>query len=104
VNYVCIQEYLFNGNSNTEISELIFKARGRNLNINEHKRFKYEDTLCVGCKEHCGSENELLSCPGFGESNEMINEEISYSLVFGDKASKMVKVAKVIRKRLKVRS
>ena len=90
-------------NSNTEISKLIFEARGRNLNIKEHKRWKYEDALCVGCKENSESENELLSCPGFSESNEVSNEEIFYSLVFGDKVSEMVKVTRVIRKRLKIR-
>ena len=91
---LCIQEYMLDGNTNTEISKLIFKPPGRNLNIKEHKRWKYEDALCVGCKENSESENELLSCPGFSESNEKINEEISYSLVFGDKASKTIKVAK----------
>ena len=95
--------FLLDGNNNTEISKLIFKARGRNLNIKEHKRWKYEDDLCVGCKMNSESENELLSCPGFCESNETNNEEISYSLVFGDNVSEMIKVAKVIRKRLKVR-
>ena len=100
---LCIQEYLLDGNSNTEISKLIFKARGRNLNIKEHKRWKYEDTLCVGCNEKNESENELLSCPGFSETNEIIYEEIIYSLVFGNKVSEMVKVAKEIRKMLKVR-
>ena len=74
----------------------------RNMH-SKHKRWKYEDTLCFGCKKNSESGNELLSCPGFNESNEIINEEISYSLVFGDKASEKVKVAKVIRKRLKVR-
>jgi hypothetical protein len=74
---------------------------GRNLNVIENKRLKYEDTLCEGCKENSESENELLSCPGFCESNEEINKEISYSLVFGDKASEMIKVLKEIRIRLK---
>ena len=44
----------------------------------------------------------MLSYPGFSESNEIINEEIFYSLVFGGKASEMVKFAKLIRKRLQV--
>ena len=57
----------------------------------------------MGCKENNESENELLSCPGFSETHEIINEEIFYSLVFGDKVNEMVKVAKVIRKRSKVR-
>ena len=59
--------------------------------------------MCVGCKENDESENELLSCPGFGEPNEIIDKEMHYSSVFGDKVSEMVKVAKEIRKRLKVR-
>ena len=57
----------------------------------------------MGCKENNESENELLSCPGFSETNDIINEEIINSSVFGDKVSEMVKVGKVIRNRLKVR-
>ena len=44
-----IQEYLMDGNKNSEISKLIFKARGKNLDIKEHKKWKYEDNLCIGC-------------------------------------------------------
>ena len=100
---LCIQEYLLDGNSNTEISKIIFKARGRNLDIKEHKRWKYGDDLCLGCNENIETENELLSCSGFCESNETENADISYSLVFGKSVSEMIKVATVIRKRLKVR-
>ena len=32
-----MQEYLLEGNRNTRISKLIFKARGRNLEIKTHK-------------------------------------------------------------------
>ena len=49
------------------------------------------------------SEKELLSCPGFRESNETKNEELAYSLVFGENVSEMVKVAREIRKKLKIR-
>ena len=65
---LCIQEYLLEGNSSTEISKLIFKSKSRNVNIKKTKdgNMKY---LCVGCKEKSESENELLSCPGFSESN-----------------------------------
>ena len=34
------QEYLLEGNKNTELSKLIFKARGRNLDIKEHKNMR----------------------------------------------------------------
>ena len=65
---LCIQEYLLEGYSSTEISKLIFKSKSRNVNIKKTKdgNMKY---LCVGCKEKSESENELLSCPGFSESN-----------------------------------
>ena len=42
----------------------------RNMH-SKHKRWKYEDTLFVGCKENRESETELLSCHGFSESNEI---------------------------------
>ena len=100
---LCIQEYLLDGNSNTEISKIIFEARGRNLNIKAHKRWQYGDDLCLGCNVNIETEDELLTCPGFCESKETENEVISYSLVFGKSVSEMIKVATVIRKRLKVR-
>ena len=102
-NSLCIQEYLLDGNRSTEISKIIFKARGRNIDIKEHKRWKYNDNICVGCNDNIESENELLSCPGLCEPNEKMDEEIPYSLVFGDSVSDMIRVAKVIRKRLKIR-
>jgi hypothetical protein len=97
---LCIQEYLLEGNANTEMSKLIFRARGRNLDIKEHKRWKYADDLCMGCQVNLESENELLSCPGFTEPNETSNVEFG---VFGENVSEMVKVAKEIRRRLKIR-
>ena len=56
-----IQEYLMDGNQNTEISKLIFKARGKNLDIKEHKKWKYKDNLCIGCNTRIETEEELLS-------------------------------------------
>jgi hypothetical protein len=45
-----IQEYLLEGNQNTEISKLIYKCRGKTLDIKTHKSWKYGDKFCVGCK------------------------------------------------------
>ena len=100
---LCIQEYLLEGNMNTEISKLIYKMRGKTLDIKEHKKWKNDDNLCVGCDKNVETENELLSCPGFCEENETKRDKISYSVVFGDSVGDMVRVAKEIRKRLKVR-
>ena len=57
-----MQEYLLEGNKNTYISRLIFKARGRNLDIKTHKKWKYDDDLCVGCGKNVESEEELITC------------------------------------------
>ena len=100
---LCMKEYLLDENYNTEISKLIFKMRGKTLDIKQHKKWKYENNLCVGCGENPESEMELLACPGFCEGKEEHSENLSYSLVFGDNVKDMVKVAKEIRKRLKVR-
>ena len=96
-----MQEYLNDGNRNTRISKLIFKARARNLNIKIHKKWKYSDVICVGCGKNDETENELLVCSGFG--NEKENEELSYSWLFDNSVTKMVKVALEIDKRLKRR-
>lgn len=98
-----IQEYLLEGNFNTELSKVIFKMRGKTLEIKDHKKWKYDDNLCVGCSTNIETENELLSCPGYCEKDEKIDENLSYNVVFGDSVTEMVRVAKEIRKRLKVR-
>ena len=91
---------LLDGNTNTELAKLIYKPRVRTLNIKEHKKWKYSDNICVGCSVRSETENELLSCPGFGEEGE---EGLTYSSVFDDNVNDMFKVAKEIRKRLKIR-
>ena len=72
--------------------------RGKTLDIKEHKKWKYDNNPCIGCDT-----NELLTCSGFCEGNESNSDNISYSLVFGDSLSVMVRVAKDVRKRLKVK-
>ena len=45
---LCMQEYLLDGNVNTKMSQLIFKARSMTLDIKMQKKLKYSDTTCVG--------------------------------------------------------
>ena len=45
-----MQDYLPEGDRNNEVSKDIFEARGMTLDLKLHKRWKYEDTLCTGCK------------------------------------------------------
>ena len=96
-----MQEYLLEGNKNTYISRLIFKARGRNLDIKTHKKWKYDDDLCVGCGINVESEEELITCESLSANNEKASENYSYNCFFG--VIKMVTVAKMIDKRIKNR-
>jgi hypothetical protein len=99
-----MQEYLLDGNKNTQLSKIIFKARGRTLDIKCHKKWKFDDVICVGCGKKEETEEEFISCPGLAEdSNDEKKDNVSYSWFFGDSVSDMVKIAKLVRKRIKIR-
>ena len=67
-----MQAYLADGDRNTDISKLIFKARGKTLDIKLHKKWKYDNILCSGCKmnQECGE--EILACDSFGQNKEKV--------------------------------
>jgi hypothetical protein len=73
------------------------------LDIKTHKSWKYGDKFCVGCKLNIESERELLTCVSFCDKNEIQDETLSYNLVFSESVRDMIKVAKVIKRRLKTR-
>ena len=100
-NSLCIQEYLLDGNENSDIAKVIFKARGKNLEIKEHKKWKFTDNICVCCDVKLESEDELLACPGLAEGQP--DKKLSFKSLFGDTTSEMFKVGLEIRKRLKYR-
>ena len=70
-----MQEYLSDGNKNTGLSKLVFKARGRTLEIKSHK---FDDYVCVGCGKNEETEEEFVSCPGFtdGKSTAQVEKYI----------------------------
>ena len=99
-----IQEYLVDGNRNTKLSKIIFKARSLTLDIKLHKKWKFKDTICVGCGEREESGEEILKCDGFDkEREEEVPKEMKYSNFFDGTSSQMVELAQIIKKRLKVR-
>ena len=97
-----IQEYLLGGNENSEVAKVIFAARGRNLEIKEHKKWKYSDNICVGCDKENESENELLSCPGLVEQGHQ-KTNLLYKSLYSENTCEMFRVGTEIRKRLKCR-
>ena len=98
-----IQEYLLDGNKNTKLSNLIFKARGKSFQDKTRKKWKYKDTICVGCTLEIETEDELLKCHGFAHKSELSDATIKYEMVIENSVEKMIEVAEEIRKRLKVR-
>eukprot|EP00092_Neocalanus_flemingeri_P051013 GFUD01059162.1.p1 GENE.GFUD01059162.1~~GFUD01059162.1.p1 ORF type:complete len:206 (-),score=48.58 GFUD01059162.1:20-637(-) len=98
-----MQEYLLEGNVNTEISKVIFKARGKTLDIKTQKKWKYHDNLCVGCGISVETVDEILTCTGLCEQNDVVKKQITYNLVFGDSTSDMVEVGKALKKKLRLR-
>ena len=66
-----MQEYLMEGNKNTKLSQLIFRTRERTLAIKTHKKWKFDDNICLGCDDKIEIEDEFLTCRGLGDRNEM---------------------------------
>ena len=50
------------------------------------------------------TEDELLKCDGLADKSELTDAAINYEMVFENSVEKMIKVAKEIRRRLKVRN
>ena len=105
LNYTSLsmQEYLVAGCKDNRISRLIFKARGRNIDIKTHKKWKYDDDMCVGCGKNVETEDELLQCQGLKGDSEDKSEKYAYTSFFGECIKSMVKLAKDIIRRLKIR-
>ena len=63
------------------------------------KRWKYDDTLCSGCKVKEETGEEILMCSSFGENIE----NVTYSWFYKDCVNDQISEAKVLMKRLKRR-
>ena len=94
-----MQPYLADGDRNIRLTKLIFKARGRNLDIKIQKRWKYDDTLCSGCKVKEESGEEIFMCSSLGENPE----NLTYSWFYRDSVKDQISAAKMLMKKLKIR-
>ena len=94
-----IQDYLADGDRNTSISKVIFKARGKTLDIKTQKRWKYDDLQCTGCNQNMESGEEIMQCEKLGK-NQFGAE---YSWFYSDLVSKKILAGKVIMKKLQMR-
>ena len=57
-----IQDYFIDGNCNTKLAKLIFKARSQTLDIKSQRKWKYADQICIGCKTLEESGDEIIIC------------------------------------------
>ena len=94
-----MQPYLADGDRNIRLTKLIFKAMGRNLDIKIQKRWKYDDTLCSGCKVKEESGEEIFMCSSLGENPE----NLTYSWFYRDSVKDQISAAKMLMKKLKIR-
>ena len=100
-----MQEYLLEGNLNTKISQLIFKARSMTLDIKMQKKWKYSDSTCEGCGVNSETGQEILSCDGYVDgTEEMQKVPLLYSIFYFGRPSEMFQLAKVLHKKLKMRN
>ena len=99
-----IQEYLLDGNQNTNVSKFIFKARSMTLNIKTQKSWKYQDKICVGCGVQNETGDEILISDGLSDGTiNQKTQQNSYDMLYSGNIGDMIDVAKTLIKRLKVR-
>ena len=94
-----MQDYLADGDRDINVSRIIYKARGQNLDIKTHKRWKYNDIICEGCNENIESGEEVMKCDRLGENKE----EIRYDWFYSEMVCKQISAGKILIKKLKKR-
>ena len=94
-----MQDYLSEGDRKIAISKIIYKARGKILDIKFQKRWKYDDLQCEGCQQNIESGEEILKCENLG-SNEKGAE---YDWFYSDLLTKQIEAGRVMLKKLNKR-
>jgi hypothetical protein len=82
-----MQAYLADGDRDNRVSRLIFKARGKTLDIKMQKRWKYDDILCTGCGITEETGQEILICDKLSENTENILYSWFYKKLVKDQVS-----------------
>ena len=69
--------------------------RGKILDIKEHKKWKYTDDICVGCETKSETFEEVIFCTGLMETDEIVDEKLSYNVFLGGSVEDMERIAKI---------
>ena len=94
---------MVDGHCKKFLSQLIFKARSRTLDIKMQQKWKYADKICIGCKTREESGEEILLCENLNYGNSVAENPIRYDWFFSSTVSDMVKVGLLMEKGLKER-
>ena len=97
-----MQDYFVDGNCNKQIAQVIYKARTQTLDIKTHRRWKYDDNICVGYNARQETIEEILSCTNLGDNNEETRSICCDWLISGS-GRQMFIVGKILAQRLKTR-
>ena len=73
------------------------------MDIKLHKKWKYDDKLCSGCKTNEESGEELLSCKSFGENKEKVSYSMFFSDLVKEQTNKQTKMMKNLKERKRIR-
>ena len=93
-----------NGDCRKNLSKLIFKARSKTLDIKEHKKWKFQDLLCVGCKQNEETGLEILTCINFNNKISSKNDKgITYDWFYSENTNRKIEAGKLLESRLKER-
>ena len=76
-----MQDYLSGSDRKIDISKIIYKARGKSLDVKLQKRWKYNDLLGEGCQQNIESGEEILKCNKLG-SNEKVQNTIGFIVIY----------------------
>ena len=98
-----IQEYFIGGNCKKNLSNLIFKARSKTLDIKTQQKWKYADKICIGCKTKEESGDEILLCENLNNQNRVAENQIDYNWFYKNTVTDIVKVGLLLDRGMKQR-
>ena len=98
-----IQDYLVSGLCNKKAARLIFRARSETLEIKSHRKWKYEDVLCVGCKKNEETGEEIMNCNVLNEDNKDDYRNVKYDWFYSKETEKIVVAGRLLQRNLKER-
>ena len=82
------------GDRNSLVSKVIYKARGQVLDIKVQKRWKYDDWNCEGSQENLETGEEIMKCGKFGKNES----QAEYSWFYSELVSKQILAGKILKK------